>query len=173
MKKTLLLSSLPILSLSLTSCIFSFQEDNSWKEQYGTPTIFLESVKEQVPGNASVAMFDTYSQYHDDNFEIADAILGCAPFETTGEYRITDDKFFTYQAYWQPSTMGPNYCNLVISEKGIAIIQHKTALGRLQSFYFSFDREKAFNIVVHVFDLLTDFENNQIEQPDSSSVSAN
>ena len=146
MKKLLLPLSILLLSTSLTGCT----DDDSWKEEYGTPELFLNTV---INGNYHPRFYkyETESQTMDDNFEVANYILNVGPFEASKNKSKRVEKYFTYQGYWQAATSGPNYCNMSIWEDGFIVIRHKRSLGRLQAVYFTMDHNKAIDVVDFVF----------------------
>ena len=149
MKKSVLF--LPVLALSLVLCSC---DNDSWKKEYGTPELFIESVLNSLY-NPDVYMYENQNHCHDDDFIIASHILELGPFEKSA-YKKHSDRYFTYQAYWQPATSGPNYCNMSIWDDGFIVIRHKMSLGRLQSVYFTMDSTNASELVDYVFDWINE-----------------
>ena len=144
--KLLSLLFIPI-TLSLSSCIF---DDGSWKEEYGTPELFLERVTEY----SNLYLYENEVQYPDVDFEVRDLIKESGPFESISQRNPTTERYFTYEAYWQPATSGPNYCNMSIWDDGLVKIHHKNSLGSHGYVYFSMDADKASYINDVVFEKL-------------------
>ena len=136
------------MTFILTSCLF---DDGSWKDEYGTPELFLENVK----GVPNLYLYENENQYPDTDFEILNLIKEAGPFESISQKNPTKDRYFTYEAYWQPATSGPNYCNMSIWEDGLIRIDHKNSLGPHGYVYFSMDEAKASSINDVVFQKLS------------------
>ena len=139
--------SIPLL---LSSCIFF--SDDSWKEEYGTPELFFESVTNE--DRAHVYKNDYNGDYIVDyGFAIKNMILESGPFVETNNKVVRAERTIIYEAYWQPATSGPNYCHLSLYEDGFIQILHKNSLGPYQYVYFAMDSLKANNIVDLVFNM--------------------
>ena len=141
MKKRAIIIPFLLLMPSLTSC-WAFQDDGSWKEEYGNPALFLDNVSEPH----YVYRYDAggHNQaYQDRDLVLANAIKAAAPFTEIPERKPTTERFFTYEAYWQAATSGPNYCYLLTYDDGLMIIHHKNSLGPHGYLYFSIDEAKA------------------------------
>ena len=153
MKRMLRLLVIPFiaLSLTLTACPFSFDDNDEWKEKYGTPELFLENIE----GHTYVYMYEKEGQYSDSDFVIRNLIKESGPFESIEKRNPTADRYFTYEGYWQPATSGPNYCNMSIWDDGLIRIDHKKSLGSHRYLYFSMDADKAFTINDRVFEILS------------------
>ena len=136
------------MAFILTSCLF---DDGSWKDEYGTPELFLENVK----GVPNLYLYENENQYPDTDFEILNLIKEAGPFEIISKRNPTKDRYFTYEAYWQPATSGPNYCTMSIWEDGFIRIDHKNSLGPHGYVYFSMDETKASYINDVVFQKLS------------------
>ena len=148
--KLLLVPFIPLL-FTLTACPFSFEDNDEWKEKYGTPELFLENIE----GHAYVYMYEKEGQYSDSDFVIRNLIKESGPFESIEKRNPTADRYFTYEGYWQPATSGPNYCNMSIWDDGLIRIDHKKSLGSHKYLYFSMDADKAANINNFVFEKLS------------------
>lgn len=153
MKRMLRLLAIPFiaLSLTLTACPFSFGDNDAWKEEWGTPELFLQNAK----GKTYVYLYEKEGQFLDNNYEIRDLIKESGPFESIDKRNPTTDRYFTYEGYWQPATSGPNYCNMSIWDDGLIRIHHKYSLGSHSYLYFSMDSSKAFTINDRVFEILS------------------
>ena len=151
MKRKLLVIPFIALSLTLTACPFSFGDNDAWKEEWGTPELFLQNVK----GKTYVYLYEKEGQYLDNNYEIRDLIKESGPFESIDKRNPTTDRYFTYEGYWKPATSGPNYCNMSIWDDGLIRIDHKKSLGSHKYLYFSMDADKAFTINDRVFEILS------------------
>lgn len=151
--KLLLVPFIPLL-FTLTACPFSFGDNDAWKEEWGTPELFLQNIK----GDTYVYMYEKEGRYLDNNYEIRDLIKESGPFESIDKRNPTTDRYFTYEGYWQPATSGPNYCNMSIWEDGLIRIDHKKSLGSHKYLYFSMDADKATNINNFVFEKLSSIE---------------
>ena len=157
MEKIRFLLPLSLLCFSLGSC--TLFEDDAWKEEYGSPELFLAQVTEVTKWNGTVYLLDSGHWTPDEGFAIKEAILASGPFEAIGEKEPATDRYFTYVAYWQPATSGPNFCNMSIWEDGLIRIHHKKSLGPDGFLYFSMDGDKASEIndmVVSIVDSETD-----------------
>ena len=156
---------LPIfaISMSLSGCPYRCSDDDSWKEKYGNPELFFESVfnSNYIP---HLYKYENENQTEDADYEVANYILKSGPFEEGSKKKNTVERYFTYEAYWQPATSGPNYCNMSIWDDGYIVINHKRSLGRLQSVYFSMDPSKAVEVVDFAFSKIT--ENTEKEKSD-------
>ena len=139
MKKAFATLPMIIVSISLTSCFFSCGGDG-WKEEWGTPELFLESIRSDDP---YIYLYENQDRWHDTNFEVKNAIKESGPFTSIDKREPTVDRYFTYQGYWQAATSGPNYCNMSIYDDGLMIIHHKYSLGGHGYAYFSMDATKA------------------------------
>lgn len=144
MKKVMFFIPLLITSIGLTGC--SLFNDDSWKKEYGTPELFLENIKEGL-----LYLYDNQNQTTDTDDEIKTTLSLSGPYEETKTKKPTSEKYFTYQAYWQPATSGPNYCNMSVWDDGFIKIHHKNSLGPHQYTYFTMDAEKATIVVNMVF----------------------
>lgn len=142
-KKLTAIVLVPIV-FALTGC---FGDDGSWKEKYGTPELFLENVQE-IP---SLYLYENESRFSDTNFEVRDLIKESGPFEEIEKRSPTSQRYFTYEAFWQPATSGPNYCNMSIWDDGLIRIDHKSSLGPHGYLYFSMDEAKASRLNDFVF----------------------
>lgn len=147
MKKWCYFLPLLLMTTSLSGCIF---DDDSWKEDYGTPETLLNTVLNDlyIP---RVYLYEDEKQTEDEDYVITNYILKAGPFEETKQKQATSEKYFTFEAFWQPATSGPNYCNMQVYDDGYIVINHKKSLGRLQSVYFSMDSVKSLDIVEFVF----------------------
>lgn len=89
MKRMLRLLVIPFiaLSLTLTACPFSFDDNDEWKEKYGTPELFLENIE----GHAYVYMYEKEGQYSDSDFVIRNLIKESGPFESIEKRNPTAD----------------------------------------------------------------------------------
>lgn len=151
MKNRLLFIPLMAFSLTLTACPFTFGDNDSWKEKWGTPELFLEN----IVGHAYIYMYEDEGQYSDSDFEIRDLIKQSAPFENIKKRKPSVERYFTYQGYWQAATSGPNYCNMSIWDDGLMRIDHKYSLSSHSYLYFNMDADKATNINNIVFEKLS------------------
>lgn len=142
---------IPILLIPLTSALVScFPDDDSWLLEYGTPELFLENISD----NPNVYLYENEKQYPDVDFEIKNLIKESGPFEKIAKRKPTIERYFTYEAYWQPATSGPNYCNMSIWDDGLIRIDHKRSLSNHSYVYFSMDAVKASSINDIVFEKL-------------------
>ena len=154
MKNRLAFISFVTLSFALTGCLFSFDNKDDWKEEWGTPELFLE----HIVGNAYVYMYEREGHYSDSDFVIRDLIKESGPFEGIEKRNSTTDRYFTYQGYWEPATSGPNCCYMSIWDDGLIRIDHKYSLGSHSYLYFSMDADKAINLNNVVFEKLSSIE---------------
>ena len=146
MRKCFLL--LPLVATSLSGCIFS--DDDSWKKEYGTPELFFRRILEDNY-QPRIYLYENTDQTIDETRAIATFLSNAGPFEETTKKADTVERYFTYEAYWQAATSGPNYCNMSLWDDGYLVINHKRSLGRLQSVYFSMDVKKASQAVTFAF----------------------
>lgn len=155
MKKFFLFIPVLAVTMSITGCIFDFSDDDSWKKEYGSPDLFLQTV---LNGDyqTNVYLYENQNQSEDLNKEIANFISKLGPFEESTKKIDTVERYFTYEGFWQPATSGPNYCNMCIWDDGYIVINHKRSLGRLQSVYFSMDSSKALEAVDFVFNKINE-----------------
>lgn len=154
MKKAYSFLSLCLSSFVLTGCSL-FIDDGKWKDNYGTPELFLESISED-DHRESIFLYDNNSNdIQDENYQIKKMILSFSPFEKITKKHSETDRYFTYQAYWQPATSGPNYCTMSIWDDGFIKIDHKKSLGPHGYAYFQMDADKALILNDFVFSLIT------------------
>ena len=99
-------------------------------------------------------LFESEAGAPDDDFAVKEAILASGPFEQINRKEPVSDRYFTYLAYWQPATSGPNFCNMSIWDDGLIRIHHKTSLGPDDYLYFSMDGDKASKLNDMVFSFL-------------------
>ncbi len=147
---------LPLVAVMTSLCACTlFQDDGSWKAQYGTPELFLNQVQ-FTDGNHSehVYLYEDQGRSADTDYVIKDAILAFAPFTEIAEKKPGVERFFTYEAYWIPATSGPNFCHLSIYDDGLMVIHHKTSLGPHGYLYFSMDAGNATALVDLAFSRL-------------------
>ena len=150
MKNILLYASFISISLSITSCPFSFGDGGAWKERFGTPELLLENARDE----SYVYLYTDESPFQDNGNIIKEAIKSIAPFEENDSKTVPKDtQYFTYQAEWVPATTGPNYVHLSIWKNGFVRIDHKSSLGPHEYLYFSVDEEKASTLVDLVFSM--------------------
>ena len=152
MKKKLFFLPIILTTLSLTSCF----GDDEWKKEFGTPELFLS----QVGDYSLVYLYgaDNNNRGEDIDYEIRNALLEAAPFTETNKKSSEAERYFTYQAFWQPATSGPNFCNMSVYDDGFIKIHHKKSLGPNQYVYFTMDEAKATSIVDMVFAKITPSE---------------
>ena len=144
MNKALLTLSLILISVPLVGC-----SDDYWKEEFGTPELFLSNVSDHW---CYVYKYDDQTERMvDSEFEIKNAISDSGPFEKTTIKGSKEDRFFTYEIYISPSNAGPNYCKMSIYDDGFIRIDHKSALGPHQYAYFLMDEEKATTLIDFAF----------------------
>ena len=134
-KRLPLLSILPA-ALALTGCFSS----DGWSEYY-TPELFLEHAR--VHHYVTVASSSKESSIMDYELKIKDAVLGAAPFTMTNKISPKSERYFTYHILRSPSTAGPNYAEMRVWGDGHVQVDYKAALGRLESFFYTFDADKA------------------------------
>ena len=140
--------SLPLL---LTSCIFSFGDNDEWKKEYGTPELLLENARDE----SYVYLYEDQNQHKDVDNIIQEAIKKVAPFRENESSAAPDEmRYFTYEASWVPATSGPNFEHLSIWQNGFVRIDHKTSLGPHKYLYFSIDETKAAQLVDFVFSMV-------------------
>ena len=155
MKKAVALFVFLLLASSLSSCV---HDDGKWKEEYGNPILFMDSViKANHPYHYGSCFYHydlNTSKNLDEEFVVANAAKDAGPFSETKKKDNRSERFFTYQAYWTPATSGPNYCNLALYEDGFVEIVHKTSLGPYGYLYFETDAAKAKYVVDMAFELL-------------------
>lgn len=138
MKNRLLFIPIAAIVISMASCDFT---DDAWREKYGTPELFLSQVGGEYHQETLLLGEETYDA--DFNYEIKDALLASGPFETRNNKDEGTGRCFTYRAYWQPATTGPNYCLMDVWDNGYLRITHKRSIGFKQYAYFSMNEEKA------------------------------
>ena len=138
MKSRLLFIPIAAIVISMASCDFT---DDTWREKYGTPELFLSQVSGEYHRETLLLGEETYDA--DFNYEIRDALLASGPFETRNNKDEGTGRCFTYRAYWQPATTGPNYCLMDVWDNGYLRITHKRSIGFKQYAYFSMNEEKA------------------------------
>ena len=138
MKNRLLFIPIAAIVISMASCDFT---DDAWREKYGTPELFLSQVGGEYHQETLLLGEETYDA--DFNYEIRDALLASGPFETRNNKDEGTGRCFTYRAYWQPATTGPNYCLMDVWDNGYLRITHKRSIGFKQYAYFSMNEEKA------------------------------
>ena len=138
MKSKLLFIPIAAIAISMASCDFT---DDSWREKYGTPELFLSQADGEYHQETLLLGEETYDV--DFNYEIRDALLASGPFETRNNKDEGTGRCFTYRAYWQPATTGPNYCLMDVWDNGYLRITHKRSIGFKQYAYFSMNEEKA------------------------------
>ena len=138
MKSRLLFIPIAAIVISMASCDFT---DDAWREKYGTPELFLSQVGGEYHQETLLLGEETYDA--DFNYEIRDALLASGPFETRNNKDEGTGRCFTYRAYWQPATTGPNYCLMDVWDNGYLRITHKRSIGFKQYAYFSMNEEKA------------------------------
>ena len=138
MKSRLLFIPIAAIVISMASCDFS---DDAWREKYGTPELFLSQVGGEYHRETLLLGEETYDA--DFNYEIRDALLASGPFEARNNKDEGTGRCFTYRAYWQPATTGPNYCLMDVWDNGYLRITHKRSIGFKQYAYFSMNEEKA------------------------------
>ena len=153
MKRTTWLLPFCLLSISLSAC--TLFNDDKWKDEYGSPELFLSQV-----GLLEDSHIEKIYKYEmddgdiDPDYIVKDKILASGPFTQIKKKSSSSERYFTYQAYWQPATSGPNYCNMSIWDDGLITIHHKNSLGPHSYLYFSMSEEKAVKINDLVFSLL-------------------
>ena len=155
MKKCYLAIPLFITTISLSGCFFRFTDNGEWKKEYGTPELAINTVlnDDYIP---RIYLYDKENQTKDEEYEIANYLLECAPFEEGKKKDNPVERYFTYEVFWQAATSGPNYCHLVIYDDGYLILNYKKSLGKLNSFYYSFNSSKALELVDLVFTKIGD-----------------
>lgn len=141
MKNKLLFIPLAAMVLSLTGCIF---DNDEWKKEYGTPELFLNAIQTDYHYESIWTGDEDHTVDYD--FEIRNALLESGPFEERNNKDDGAGRSFTYQAYWQPATTGPNYCLMDIWDNGYLRITHKRSIGYKQYAYYSMSEEKAKSI---------------------------
>lgn len=146
MKQGILWITVLTMAFSLGRC----SDDDSWKKEYGTPDLFLQTV---VNGNykPNIYRYEHENQTRDEGLEVAQRIAASGPFKESQKKDTTAERYFTYEAFWQAATSGPNYCTMSIWEDGYLAINHKRSLGSLQSVYYSLDASKAAAVVDFAF----------------------
>ena len=166
MKRMLRLLAIPFiaLSLTLTACPFYFGDNGSWKDEWGTPELFLSNAK----GHKYMHMYEENDKYPDEDDAIRNLIIDSAPFQSVNKRNPTADRYFTYEGYWQAATSGPNYCNMSIWDDGLIRIDHKYSLGPHTYLYFIMDVSKATIINDTVFGKLTRIK--QIRKEDEAQA---
>lgn len=147
--------SLVAMMLALASC--TFLDDGSWREEWGTPELFLAN----VVGHRYVYGYEDQGQFQDEDFAIRDLIQESGPFESTSRSSATVSRYFTYEGYWQPATSGPNYCHMSIWDDGLVQIHHKKSLGPHCYVYYQMDAGKAINLNDVVFDRLAELQESE------------
>ena len=153
MKNRLLFLPIAAIILSMTGCDFS---DKEWLKEYGTPELFLSNVVTEY--HRETLLIDEEDYGADYDYEIKNALLESGPFEERGNKDNGTGRSFTYRAYWQPATTGPNYCLMDIWDNGYLRITHKRSIGFKQYAYFTMSEEKA----THINDLVREkIENNK------------
>lgn len=151
MIKKLLIVPLFLLATTLSSC--TFKDDESWKEKFGTPELFLNNAY----GYKYVYKyyrFEDENKYSDTDDTILSAIKEAGPFEKSTEKDNYVERFFTYDGFRFDSTMGINYCIMSIWDDGYVQIHHKSALGPHSYLHFSIAEDKAIQLNDLVFNLL-------------------
>ena len=138
MKNKLLFIPIAAIALSMTGCIF---DDEEWRKEYGTPELFLNSVTEENRSESLIVDIENIGLDYD--FEIKNALLESAPFETRNNKDEGTGRSFTYRAYWIPAMTGPNYCHMEIWDNGYIRITHKRSIGPKQYAYYSMSEENA------------------------------
>ena len=141
MKSRLLFIPIAAIALSMTGCIF---DDNEWRKEYGTPELFLSQVVGDYHSETLLLGEESYGE--DNNYEIRDALIEAGPYEARNNKDEGTGRCFTYQAYWQPATTGPNYCLMDVWDNGYLRITHKRSIGFKQYVYFTMDETKATSI---------------------------
>ncbi len=142
LSKKLLIISISSMLFSLSGCI-SFADDR-WKE-YNTPELFLShSVVHDYITVESTGIEDSVLDYE---FKIKDLILAVENYETISKKSTKSKRYISYKILISHSTAGPNYSNMYIYDDGYLQIDHKSALGRKRSFYYSFDSSVAHTLV--------------------------
>lgn len=157
MKNRLFFLPVALIVLSITCCDFT---DDAWREKYGTPELFLSQVGGEYHQETLLLGEETYDA--DFNYEIRDALKEAGPFEARNNKDESTGRCFTYRAYWQPATTGPNYCLMDVWDNGYLRITHKRSIGFKQYAYFSMSEEKATAINTLVREKIE--RNNQIAE---------
>ena len=147
MRNSIYAISLLALASSLSSCAF-FANDK-WKEEYGTPELFLERVSDN---NCFIYTYDDRSDLPEDtNFEVRDALVESGPYAASSRTFSSSERFFTYENFFSHSTAGPNFCTMSVYDDGFVKIDYKSALGPHQFAYFDMDATKASAVIDLVF----------------------
>ncbi len=142
LSKKLLIIPISSMIFSLSGCI-SFADD-CWKE-YNTPELFLShSVVHDYVTIESTGIEGSVLDYE---FKIKDLILAVENYETISKKSTKSKRYISYKILISHSTAGPNYSNMYIYDDGYLQIDHKSALGRKRSFYYSFDSSIAHTLV--------------------------
>lgn len=142
MKKPINLFYLLLITPLLSCCIFN---DNSWKKEFGTPELFVENLGISHCFYRFDTKYDNGQElsFADEDLRVATAIKESGPFTKVSKRKPKSERYFTYEAYWQPATSGPNFCYLLTYDDGLMIIHHKNSLGPHNYLYFEIDEEKA------------------------------
>ena len=157
MKNRLFFLPVALIVLSITCCDFN---DTEWLKEYGTPELFLSHVEGDY--HNETLLLGEESNCADYNYEIRDALKEAGPFEARNNKDEGTGRCFTYRAYWQPATTGPNYCLMDVWDNGYLRITHKRSIGFKQYAYFSMSEEKATAINTLVREKIE--RNNQIAE---------
>lgn len=130
-------------ALALTGCFSS----DGWRKYY-TPELFLEHAR--VHPYVKVASSSKESSIMDYELKIKDVVLEAAPFTMTNKISPKSERYFTYRILISPSTAGPNYAEMRVWSDGHVQVDYKAALARLESFFYTFDADKAAAVTDYV-----------------------
>ena len=139
--KLLFLPVAALISFAIPKCDFS---DTEWLKDYGTPELFLSQIKGDY--HLEELLLGEEQCGADYDYEIRDALLESGPFVERDNKDEGIGRCFTYRAYWQAATTGPNYCLMDVWDNGYLRITHKRSIGYEQHAYFSMSEEKATSV---------------------------
>ncbi len=143
------------LMFTLSGCIFTY-DDGEWKGQFGDPELFINNIL-GIEGDEEIFLYGKKEDGYrgiDTDCVVAHSILESGPFTKSENKSARVERYFIYQAYWQPATTGPNYCNMAIYDDGFIEIHHKNSIGPHSYLYFTMDKTKANSVVDLAFSIV-------------------
>lgn len=151
MKKTILLSFIISISLSLVGCT------NSWNN-YNTPTKFLKAAASHY-GDCWISMHDEYKTngHKDHNLEVKNALSAAGDFKKSSQSNPNSPRFFSYANMYYNGLIGlagDYFCTMSVYDDGFIIIDYEYYQKELKHnyAYFEMDATKAYEINNLVFE---------------------
>ena len=165
-----LLSKILLSSLVLTSFTLSACESSGW-EEWNTPELFLSH--SQVHHYVKVTSSEVEGEVLDYDFKIKNMILNVTSFESAKNVNKNTDKFIKYYILRSLSTAGPNYAQMFVYDTGGLQIDYKSALGKVKTFYYSFDSSVAKTLVENIKERVVEIQNEELEDENKANNDGN